>query len=196
MLQKKKKNNSKDAALLEEKGKLATWLPIILAALTLIVGGGWFQECNKTRKAEKDANSRLVAEYLGYTISTLLKDNKVIYDELRKDYLEPGKDVLESYLAKIRRDGINPHSLMRQRINTMVENNNKVVVLLGNYESYVINSRLREEAAKFRNHAIRYKDRWNAIPDLQAVNGELPIAMAFPQDFPQSVEEEINRRSQ
>src|SRR5688572_26402418 len=103
--------------------RVSTWITVITSVATLALGSGWYQEHQKNERAQLEANQRLVAEYL-QPVATLLEDNEVIFKELRAPpYVEPGWGILESYLIKIRRDGVAKHALMKKRIDTLVANN-------------------------------------------------------------------------
>jgi hypothetical protein len=54
----------------------------------------------------------------------MTKDNQAIIKELQLEPLtEKDSGILESYLAKIRRDGVAKHADMMQRLDTLAENN-------------------------------------------------------------------------
>ena len=105
---------------------------------------------------------------------------------------------MESYLIKLRRDGrdgVAKHALMKKRIDTMVQNNETVVTLLTKYAAYIKTDKFRSEAEKFRDHAIRYSDRWKSLIEVFAANGEFPTdAPVFPAEFPKAVQDEISIR--
>ena len=171
---------------------ISTWIAIVCSVLSLVVGGGWYQEREKNARAEHEANERLIAEYL-QPIATMLADNDVIFQELRAPpYVEPGWGILESYLMKIRRDGVPKHAVMKQRIETLVANNQTVITLLGKYAAYAKTPQFQSEAAKFRDHALRYNDRWKSLLEVYAAEGEFPTAApVFPNRFPATVQAEL-----
>lgn len=176
------------------ENEISTWVAIVTSILTLVVGGGWFQEYQKGKKAKREANERLVVDYLR-PIITLLKVNEGIHGELYQNNLEQGWGILESYLIKIRRDGIKPHALMRERIHTAVQNNDTIVTLLNKYAAYtIITPELRSETERFRDHAIRYSNRWKALFEVYETKAELPVAAPFPKGFPKAVEGEVSAR--
>jgi hypothetical protein len=54
----------------------------------------------------------------------MTKDNQAIIKELQLEpFTEKDSGILESYLAKIRRDGVAKHAHMKQRLDTLAENN-------------------------------------------------------------------------
>jgi hypothetical protein len=139
--------------------RVSVWLAVITSLFGLLFGSGWYQEYQKNQRAQVEANARLVADYL-QPIATLLADNEVIYQELRAEpYIEQGWGILESYLIKIRRDGVPKHALMKKCIDTLVQNNETIITLLTKYAASIRTESFRTQAAKFRDHAIRYNDR-------------------------------------
>jgi hypothetical protein len=175
--------------------RVSTWITVITSVATLALGGGWYQEHQENERAQLEANQRLVAEYL-QPVATLLEDNEVIFKELRAPpYVEPGWGILESYLIKIRRDGVAKHALMKKRIDTLVANNDTIITLLNKYAAYVKTPEFRAESAKFRDHAIRYSDRWKSLLEVYASKGEFPTAApVFPAEFPAAVQLELRAR--
>lgn len=175
------------------ESEISSWVAIVTSVLTLTFGGGWFQEYQKGKKAKREANERLVVECL-QPINTRLQVNEEIHQELYQSYLEPGWGILESYLSKIRRDGIKPHALMRERIDTVVQNNDTIVTCLEVYAAHTRTPEFPSEAKKFQDHAIRYRDRWKALFEVYETKAELPIATPFPKGFPKAVEGELTAR--
>lgn len=174
---------------------ISTWVAICCSVISLGFGSGWYQEQQRNQRAEMEASQRLVVEYL-QPIATLLGDNEIIFRELRAfPYSEPGWGILESFLVKIRRDGVSKHALMKERIETLVSNNETIITLLSKYAAYTKTSRFQAEAARFRDHAIRYNDRWRSLLEVYASNGEFPTAApVFPDQFPAAVQAEIAER--
>lgn len=175
--------------------RVSTWVTVVCSVGALAFGTGWYQEHQKNQRAQIEANQRLVAEYL-QPIATLLEDNNVIFNELRAPpYVEPGWGILESYLIKIRRDGVAKHALMKKRIDTLVANDDTIITLLNKYAAYVKTTEFRDASTKFRDHAIRYSDRWKSLLEVYASHGEFPTAApAFPPEFPAAVQAELKAR--
>ena len=175
--------------------RVSTWVAIVTSILSLLVGSGWYQEYQKNQRMQLEANEKLIVEYL-QPIATYLKDNESIFQELRAPpYVEPGWGILESYLIKIRRDGVPKNALMKKRIDTLVQNDETIVTLLTKYAAYIENDSFRVQAEKFRDHAIRYSDRWKSLLEVYASKGDFPTAApVFPTEFPQAVQDEINTR--
>src|SRR5262245_51311892 len=184
------------------KTRVAVWLPIIIAASVAIGGAiGWFYDKQSQRAAKEQErveglakeNQRLLNEYL-VKIQVNLEKTKVISDELSESYLEPGWGILESYVIKARRDGHGKHALMYRRIARLVQSNAEIVSLLDNYTPYALTEDFRKQAAQFRDHAQRWIDRWEVVPEIVATGQQLPVAKVFPRDFPQAVQQEVDAR--
>jgi hypothetical protein len=63
--------------------------------------------------------------------ATLLKENQTLLRELHAEpFTEKDSGILESYLAKIRRDGVPKHADMKQRLDQLAENNTAMVTLI------------------------------------------------------------------
>jgi hypothetical protein len=177
------------------ENRISTWVAIGTSLLTLSIGGGWYQEYQKNQRARQEANERLMAEDLR-PIATHLGVNEKIFSELRSEpYSQPGWGILESYLIKIQRDGVPLHALMKKRIDTLVDNNTRIITLLTKYSGYVKTPEFKEEADKFLDHAVRYNDRWKTLLEVFAAQAAFPAdAPVFPAGFPAAVETEIKAR--
>jgi hypothetical protein len=200
ILSEKKAENEKasESTLQQHQFRLnsiSTLVGIFLSIVGLVFGSGWYQEHQKNLRAEIEANERLIVEYLK-PIATLLEDNEGLFRELRASpYSERGWGILESFLIKIRRDGVSTHALMRERIQRLVSNNDTIITLLNRYGAYTKTPQFQMEAAKFRDHAIRYSDRWKSLLEIYASNGVFPTAApVFPDQFPAAVHAEIAAR--
>lgn len=180
----------------------AVWAPIIISALVALgSASGWiYERRSKTEELavakiqeEQREELRLLQEYL-VPIELALQTTKGIYQDLRDESLEPGWGVLESYVIKASREGVEKHALLNKRINRMVANNAKIISLLEGYAPYVLTDEFKQEAAEFREHAQNYIDRWDIVPTTIQRKEQLPVAKVFPQQFPTAVREEIIAR--
>lgn len=160
--------------------------------LALVGGSGWYQEYNKNMKEAQAANERLIIDSLA-PIDSLLQSNKEIHRELSSDeYSEPNWGILESYLIKIRRDGVKPHSLMKQRIDTLVKNNQAIITLLQKYTGYAKTEAFKTQSRNFINHATLYNDRWASLIEVYESKADFPTAApVFPAEFPVALQLEI-----
>jgi hypothetical protein len=144
------------------------------------------------RSQLQEARTRIVAGEL-QPIATLLKENQAILKELQAEpFTEKDSGILESYLAKIRRDGVPRHADMKQKLDTLAENNAAIVTLIKVYAPQAKTPALVPEGDKFRNYASAWRDRWNSVMELFMAGGNYAAAgVPFPDGFPTAVDEEI-----
>jgi hypothetical protein len=94
--------------------------------------------------------------------------------------------------VKLRRDGIAKTSEMKQRLDTLAENNTAIATLI---TAYLPNAKTQEfitEANKLKTYAAAWRDRWNSFTELYMAGGNYPNASpTFPDDFPGAVQAEI-----
>jgi hypothetical protein len=126
-------------------------------------------------------------------IATLLKENQALIRELQAEpFTEKELGVLESYLAKIRWVGISKNVEMKQRLDTLAENNTAIVTLIKAYAPQARTSAFVSEGDKFRNYASAWRDRWNSVMELFMAGGNYAASgVPFPAGFPAAVETEI-----
>lgn len=206
---------ARDEALDPSKSRPAVWIPIGVAILTVLGGTGWLQffiaRSDKQRAAEdaknalaqseaassRAAHERWITDHLR-PMTIALNDTKVAHDDMYRNDLVEGWGILESYVKKVQKDGYKKHALMRKRIEFVVRANEKVITLLDGYLPHALTDGFRVQAAEFRDHALRYSDRWAAVPDVIGTKEQLPVAKPFPTEFPAQVAAEIEaqRRSE
>jgi hypothetical protein len=165
------------------------WIALAAALITALVAAAlWHHD----REALTESHAHVVASEL-QPIATLLGENLALTTELRAEpFTEPGIGILASYLAKIRRDGVPKHADMKQRLDTLAENNTAIVTLIKAYSSQAKTPAFTTEADKFRNYASAWRDRWNSVLDHFMAGGNYPASeIAFPKDFPDAVQAEI-----
>src|SRR5580698_5082790 len=81
----------------------------------------------------QEARTRVVVGEL-QPIAMLLHENQAILKELQAEpFTEKDSGILESYLAKIRRDGVPKHADMKQKLDVLAENNTAIVTLIKAY---------------------------------------------------------------
>jgi hypothetical protein len=126
-------------------------------------------------------------------IATLLREDQTMLKELQAEpFVEPNTGILESYLAKIRRDGVTKHVDMKQKLDQLAENNTAIVTLIKAYTSHAKTSAFTAEADKFRNYASAWRDRWNSVMELFMASGNYVVAgVPFPAGFLAAVQAEI-----
>ncbi len=125
--------------------------------------------------------------------ATLLKENQALLQELQSEpFTEIGSGILDSYLVKIRRDGVARHADMKQRLDTVAENNTTIVALVIAYAPHAKTSAFTTEADKFRNYAAAWRDRWNSVLELFMAGGNYAASgVPFPGGFPAAVDAEL-----
>ena len=126
-------------------------------------------------------------------MADLLRDNQVLIRELNSDpFIEKDSGILESYLVKIRRDGVAKHADMKQRLDMLAENDTAIFTLIKTYASHRRSPSFMTEADKFRNYASAWRDRWNSVMELFMAGGNYAVSgVPFPKDFPEAVDAEI-----
>jgi hypothetical protein len=164
---------------------------ILLAAVSvaaLLAAGAWFQ----TRSALRDARAQVIAGEL-QPIATLLQEDQAMLKELQAEpFTEPNSGILESYLAKIRRDGVPRHAEMKQKLDQLAEDNTAIVALIKAYAPHVQTKAFTMEGDKFRNYASAWRDRWNSVMEIFMAGGNYAVAgVRFPISFPPAVDAEI-----
>ena len=109
-----------------------------------------------------------------------------------KSLTDKDAGILDSYLEKIRKDGVAKHVDMKQRLDALAENNTAVVTLIKAYAPHAKTAAFAPESDKFRNYASAWRDRWNSVMELFMAGGSYTTpAVAFPAGFPAAVEGEI-----
>jgi hypothetical protein len=169
-------------------------LGLLVVAVVAAVGalGLMFYE----RSQLQDARARVVAGEL-QPIAMLLKENQTIIKELQAEpFAEKDSGILESYLAKIRRDGVPKHADMKQKLDALAENNTAIVTLIKAYAPSAKTATFVPEGDKFRNYASAWRDRWNSVMELFMAGGNYAAAgVPFPKDFPAAVDAEIKTQN-
>lgn len=159
-----------------------------VSVAALLAAGAWFQN----RSALSDLRAQMLAREL-QPIATLLQEDQAILKELQTEpFTEPNSGILESYLAKIRRDGVPKHVDMKQKLDQLAENDSAVATLLKAYASHAKTSAFVSEGDKFRNYASAWRDRWNSVMEIFMAGGNYAVAgVPFPSRFPAAVQAEI-----
>lgn len=169
------------------------WILVVVAVLTLVAGGGWGKYYFETQDAITEYNKTLITNYLS-PIQTLLNDNKSVHEELYNSYLILGWGILESYVEKVKIDGFESHALMKARIRTLDKNNDEIILLIKQYSGHILVDEFSEQSKKFRNHAIAWSDRLDAIAEVIKTGKQFPVAEPFPKNFPEALRKEIEAR--
>jgi hypothetical protein len=159
---------------------------LLILALTMTVA--WY----RAHQALQTSRSQFVASTLE-PVAALLTENSALITELQAEpYTEKDNGILESYLIKIRRDGVARNAPMKQRLDQLAENNTALVTLITAYSPHANRTAFTSEANKFRNYAVAWRDRWNSVMELFMAGGNYPAAgPAFPKEFAAAVQTEI-----
>lgn len=163
-------------------------LPTVACVATLLAVGFGYHE----HEALAASRAQIVSSELT-PIETLLKENQALIRELKSEpFTENDSGILESYLIKIRRDGVPKHADMKQRLDTLAEGNTAIVTLVKAYAPHAQTPAFTVEADKFRNYASAWRDRWNSAMELFMAGGNYAAAgVPFPAGFSVAVDAEI-----
>jgi hypothetical protein len=169
--------------------KKTMWLLVGAASIAALVALAFLHHEGRILR---DARARVVASELR-PIAMLLNENQALIHELRSEPLtEKESGLLASYLATIRRDGVAQHADMKQKLDTLAENNTAIVTLIKAYAPHTITPAFSAEADKFRNYASAWRDRWNSVFELFMAGGNYAVSgIQFPERFPEAVQAEI-----
>jgi hypothetical protein len=168
--------------------KTAAIVAAAAVCAVLVAAGAWYQAGAGLR----ESRAHLVAGELK-PITALLQEDRDLIQELQAEpFTEKDSGILESYLAKIRRDGVARHADMKQRLDQLAENNTAIVTLIKAYSPYAKMAEFSTEADKFRNYASAWRDRWNSVMELFMAGGNYAASeVPFPAGFTAAVGAEI-----
>src|ERR1700736_6303863 len=150
---------------------------VLAACLAAVV---WYRASGALRASDSELVSNVLVP-----MATLLKEDQGLIQELSvAPYTEPGSGILESYLLKIRRDGMAKNAQMKQRLEALADNNTALLTLINAYSRKARALRFSTEAEKFRKYAISWRDRWNSLMELFMAGGDYPSSgVPFPTGF-------------
>ncbi len=142
-------------------------------------------------KEQNEARKSIVNDML-QPLAALLKENQALSKELQSEpFMESDNGILESYLIKIRRDGVPQHADMKQRLDQLAENNTAIVTLIKAYAPHAKTASFVIEGDRFRNYASAWRDRWNSVMELFMAGGNYAVSgVPFPDGFPAAVQAE------
>jgi hypothetical protein len=160
----------------------------VVSVAALLAAGAWFQN----RSALSDLRAQMLAGELR-PIAVMLQENQVILKELQAaPFAEPNSGILESYLTRIRQDGVMKHVDMKEKLDQLAENNTAIVTLIKAYASHAKTAAFTAQADKFRNYASAWRDRWNSVMELFMAGGNyVSSEVPFPLGFNSAVQGEI-----
>jgi hypothetical protein len=95
-----------------------------------------------------------------HPIAALLQESQALLKELQVEpFIETDSGILESYLAKICRDGVAKHAAMKQRLDQLAENSTAIVTSIKVYAPHSKTMAFTTEADKYRNYNSAWRDR-------------------------------------
>jgi hypothetical protein len=165
---------------------------VMITASALIMAFVAFAAWYRTSGMVRDWHAQIIATEL-QPIAILLQENQALLHDLQTDpFKEKDSGILESYLVKIRRDGVAKNSQMKQQLDLLAENNTAIVTLIKSTEIASKTPAYRLEADKFRNYASAWRDRWNSVMEVFMEGGNYAVSgVPFPEGFPIAVHAEI-----
>jgi hypothetical protein len=165
------------------------WVLCVIALVAALVATA---VCYQSRLTLRESHIQIVADEL-QPIAALLNENQGIIAQLEAEpFIEKGSGILESYLVKIRRDGVPKNADMKQRLDQLAENNTAIVTLIKAYSPHAKTAEFKSEADKFQRYAIAWRDRWNSAMEFFMAGGNYPAAgIPFPNEFPRTVRAEL-----
>jgi hypothetical protein len=153
---------------------------VTLSLAMVTATGAWLH----SRLALQASRASVVAHELE-PMGALLRENRQLITELQTAaFSEQDAGILESYLLKIRRDGVSKNAEMKQRLDTLAENNTALVTLITAYLPDARTAAFTAEAEKYRRYAIAWRDRWDSVMELFMAGGNFAAAgLPYPEEF-------------
>jgi hypothetical protein len=160
----------------------------VLVLLAVTAAGTWYA-------ARRELVACIVDDSL-QPIAALLEDDAKILKALQSEqYAASESAILDSYLTRIRRDGVPKNAGMKQRIDQLVNNNTVIVALLSRYSTHARTAAFRAAADRFRDYAIPFRDRWQSVFEIFMAGGNLPAAgPSFPTEMTRALVEEMRHQ--
>ena len=167
-------------------------MAVVAVIAALVAAAAWYRDSVALQASQwLWVSSELEA------IAALLADDGKLLDELQSPaFAEPDAGILEAYLLKLRREGTPKTSDMKQRLDTLAENNTAIATLVTAYLPSAQTQDFITAANKFKTYAAAWRDRWNSSTELFMAGGNYPGASpTLPPDFAAAVQAEIAARS-
>jgi hypothetical protein len=159
-----------------------------LVVLALAATGAWYQ----VHQSLQMSRAQFVASTLEPMAAALKENQGILADLQAEPFAEKDNGILESYLAKIRRDGVAKHADMKERLDTLAENDTAIVTLIKAYSPRAKTAAFTTEGDRFRNYASAWRERWNSVMELFMAGGNYAAAeVPFPRQLPEVVQAEI-----
>lgn len=140
----------------------------VASATGLSAVAAWYQ----ASAALRESHAQVIRDEL-QPIATRLTEDQEILEELQTEpFTEKNSGILESYLAKIRRDGVAKYADLKQRLDTLVENNTAIVTLIEAYARMRRRRRSRRKATSSATTTPR-----GATGGTRSWNSSWPVAI-------------------
>jgi hypothetical protein len=164
----------------------------VLFAVTSVAAFSAVAAWYKATVAVRESHAQVIRSEL-QPIATLCAEDQALLKDLQSEpFTEKDSGILESYLTKIRRDGVARHADMKQRLDALAENNTAIVTLIKAYAPHAKTPAFAQEGDKFRNYASAWRDRWNSVMELFMAGGNYAASgVPFPKGFLAAVNAEI-----
>ena len=144
--------------------------PVIILTMAFASAGAVASSWYYADAALEQSKAELAAHTLALTLQPL-EENRRLLDELQTaPFCEPDAEVVESYLTKIRRDGVARNAQMKRLLDELDANNTAVATLLGAYAPRARSPEFIAESQAFRNYAKAWRERWNSVMDLSLIH--------------------------
>jgi len=114
-------------------------------------------------------------------VAALLDANAKLVESLKKaEGVDSEAQILPTYLAMVRKDGVPKHSDLKQQIDELVNNNTTAVALLTRYTEHGANASFRMAAHQYTDYATALRVRWQSVFELFMAGGSLPATPVSP----------------
>lgn len=145
-------------------------LPGIALLAALLAALAWFNASTALEKARQQAVAGLLAP-----AAALLTQNQALIKELQAEpFAEKDAGILVAYLAKIRRDGLPKHAVMKRRLEQVADNHVAIVTMLAAYAPQARTTGLAIATERFRRDTELWRERWNTTMELFMAGGNMP----------------------
>ncbi len=166
---------------------------VMILTLALASAGAVASSWYYADAAVAQSKAELAAHTLALTLQPLQENRRLLGELQTAPFDESNAEVLEAYLAKIRRDGVAKNAQMKRLLDELEENNAAVATLLTAYAPHARRAEFIAESQAFRNYARAWRERWNSVMDVYMSGGSFPApGVPFPTHFAAAVRAEID----
>lgn len=153
--------------------RILGWAAALLVVVAVTAGVTWrLGQAACLRQDQADALQGIVAA---------LAENTRLRQAVRHaGGLGSDGEVLSTYLALIRRDGVPRHSAFKRQIDLLIDSNAFVATLANRHLAHDASPAFRITATQFTDYANTVRDRWQTIFEVFMAGGNLPVANPVP----------------